>query len=63
MLMELVDVIGDDVTSDLIIRALRAYQKKRDLDRAIAKRNYVPTGRPPGRPKGDPIIYTGDLDL
>ena len=63
MIMELVDVIGDDVTSDDIIKALRAYQKKRDIDRAAARRNYISTGRPAGRPRKEPIIFTGDIDL
>ncbi len=63
MMLEVIEVIGDEVTSDEIIRALRAYQKKREASRITNRRRYVPRGTPTGRPSKDPIIFTGDIDL
>lgn len=62
MMLEVIEVIGDDVTSDDIIRALRAYQKKREAARETNRRRYVPRGTPTGRPSKEPIIFTGDLN-
>lgn len=57
MLLSLKDLIDDNVTADDIIKALRAMEKQRQRKR----QNYVPTGKPRGRQKKDPMIYTGDL--
>lgn len=61
MIVELVDLIGDDVTSAEIVSALRMYQKKREAERERRHRNYVPRGNPVGRPRKEPAIFTGDI--
>ena len=56
MIMDLVDIIDESVTSYDIVNALQQVERQRERKR----RTYQPTGKPKGRPRKETMIFTGD---